>query len=1217
MWNCMSIGGLGRRGGRVALAMAGLLGLILVGPAQADVIRAQLDFDPPTVGDSRVNVAGCVPLGAPGSPLLPAREAVILLPPGHEVIAVRVNPCGETRMAGTHRILPAETPRPISQPGPWAPTEPDAEIYGSDALFPRAAATLVTVQKGWGHSLAFFQVHPIAYRPLSGTLLAYDRVELEVETALAPGATPGRIPNLRHTEQIRQRVAKRVLNPGDLDRYAGRQAAELTTMRLTPDYYPYVIVTIEPYVDWFEPIVHYQSSRGLRACVFTLEEVIETYPGRDAAEMVRNFIIDAYNTWGTEYVLFGGDLYTLPFRNLLCTAGTTMDRFPGDCYFEGLDGDWNDDGDGNWGEWNEFDLIAEIAVGRVTVDYEHELEAWFHKSQMYSEQPVVSEIQKSLFLGEALDTITWGGDSMDEVKDYAQTHGYVTCGYPNDYLKETLYERNGLYSRHDVIEKMNSGFPTSHHLGHSNTTYNMLMDNDDIRELTNNGVDHSYLFVYTQGCYANNFDNLTTDAFSEVFIFDDCAGAAFLGNTRYGWYSPGTTGGPSQHFERQFVDARYAEEIMTVGWMNADSKVDCIWMLDGYNLWCHYQLCLLGDPAMPQWGHLEGELELAHAGTYTLGQGSYPITVMAGGAPVAGAAVTIYSDDLSVWGSAVSDGGGLVEIEPMGAVPMTLNIKAVKAEYLPGIGELVVDSPPGPWPVVQSVAWIDAFGSECLDAGDAVRGEIILCNVGQSSASGVSATLTSVDEHLAVTCALGRYPSIPPGGEAGGEGAFRVEISPGCPDQHIAQLQLAVRGGGRPDWNLPLEFMVHAPVMSLVETVVDDVTGGNGNLKLDPGDEATISMRLFNEGTGRLDRIVGHLTCDHPQVTITLAHSTLQAGLGEGEDGFLNPPFGVIIDPDFEDTEAAFTLAVAGMCSFRETFEVMLPVGGFYESVEMGPNGWTHYLVTPDFNDQWHITEQRNHTSGGTCSWKCGDEGIEPYGAFLDAALETPAIPLEGESQLYFWHCMDAEASGMYPGYAYDGGLLEISVDGGDWTSIAPEGGYPYLARNRNPGGGPFAAETPFFSGTHDWREEHADLTGIVGEVRIRFRFGSDVASFYDCDGWFIDDITVLGASRAAADATEVPMIAHLSLAPCRPNPMLGSTQLEFMLPQASAVALQVYDASGRLVRTIADGELIAGPHRHTWEGHNQTGQPVASGMYYCRLRAGEQVLQRSVVLVR
>ena len=207
----------------------GLAGLLLIGPAQADVIRAQLTFDAPTVGDSRVNVAGCVPLGAPGSPLLPAREAVILLPPGHAVIAVRVNPHGETRLTGTHRISPAETPRPISQPGPWAPTQPDAEIYGSDALYPPEAATLVTVQKGWGHSLAFFQVHPIAYRPLSGTLLAYERVELEVETALAPGIAPDRIPNLRHTEKICQRIAKRVLNPGDLDRYAGKRAAELTT----------------------------------------------------------------------------------------------------------------------------------------------------------------------------------------------------------------------------------------------------------------------------------------------------------------------------------------------------------------------------------------------------------------------------------------------------------------------------------------------------------------------------------------------------------------------------------------------------------------------------------------------------------------------------------------------------------------------------------------------------------------------------------------------------------------------------------------------------------------------------------------------------------------------------------------------------------------------------------------------------------------------------
>ena len=166
--------------------------------------------------------------------------------------------------------------------------------------------------------------------------------------------------------------------------------------------------------------------------------------------------------------------------------------------------------------------------------------------------------------------------------------------------------------------------------------------------------------------------------------------AASVCNSREGFFTPGTTCGPSQHFHRQFVDARYGEGIVAAGRRNVDSKADLVWMLDDVMRYVHYELHLFGDPALPQWADVLGELALEHSGKYSIAEGSYAVTVTAGGAPVPGATVTVYSDDFSVRASGETDDAGAVLLEPSVRKPMTLHLKAVKADYLPATGDVRV-----------------------------------------------------------------------------------------------------------------------------------------------------------------------------------------------------------------------------------------------------------------------------------------------------------------------------------------------------------------------------------------------------------------------------------------------------------------------------------------------------------------------------------------------
>ena len=295
------------------------------------------------------------------------------------------------------------------------------------------------------------------------------------------------------------------------------------------------------------------------------------------------------------------------------------------------------------------------------------------------------------------------------------------------------------------------------------------------------------------------------------------------------------------------------------------------------------------------------------------------------------------------------------------------------------------------------------------------------------------------------------------------------------------------------------------------------------------------------------------------------------------------------------------------------SFWVMPPA--FIDDIELGSGDWDHYIVTPTFADEWHRSSQRNHTAGGTWSWKFGDEGGGGYADYADGALETPPIILTGDATLTFWHWMEAETSSSYPDQAYDGGLIEISLNGGEWSQVTPLGGYPYLSRpGSNPG--PFPEATPIYSGSFDWIIEYLELIGLAGEVRVRFRFGSDGAT--GLEGWYIDDLVVINHDPGMAGAHELELLpAHVALYQNVPNPMSAHTRIAFDLPEPAHVELRVFDASGRLLRTLLEGPVSAGRHSIDWDGRDREGAPVGSGVYFYDLAGPHTRHARRMLVVQ
>jgi hypothetical protein len=84
------------------------------------------------------------------------------------------------------------------------------------------------------------------------------------------------------------------------------------------------------------------------------------------------------------------------------------------------------------------------------------------------------------------------------------------------------------------------------------------------------------------------------------------------------------------------------------------------------------------------------------------------------------------------------------------------------------------------------------------------------------------------------------------------------------------------------------------------------------------------------------------------------------------------------------------------------------------------------------------------------------------------------------------------------------------------------------------------------------------------------------------------------------------------------PNPFNPTTAIGYDVPAGGAdVTIGVYDVAGRLVRTLVDERRPAGSHRVTWDGRDASRQPVATGVYFCRMQAGSFVQTRKMVLLK
>lgn len=541
-----------------------------------------------------------------GQPILPVKTVKILLPYGHEISSIKVTPGEKETLKGAYLIeyqnLPSYSNSVQKDVGP------DQKIYTSKNPFPGKLYKLVSTQHKSGACIAIINLYPVQYIPASGKVTFYRSMKLDVQT------TPrkSKIDQGSLGPYAISEVMARVDNPATIETYPDvnlNDDMKIDIIKELDVIYQYVIITTSNLSASFQSLADHKSRRGLYSRVVTTSYIYSNFTGNrpsggsDNQTRIREFIQYAHTNWGTQYILLGGDDSLIPHRGcrgfVNSSSGAVSDNdIPCDLYYGCLDGTWDNDADGIYGESNdgiggaEIDLMSEVYVGRAPVNAITETNNFVNKTISFetSFRP-----RHALMSGTQLNASTWGGTHKDE----------VAALFPGGWNIDRLYDRTGTCNTASITAAINSdSLVLWNSAGHGNTNSFSHISRANVDALTNN----RYPFIYTWACYTASFDNRlpngtyeSNDCIAEHFVRNANGAFAYVGNSRYGWYSSGSTNGTSQKFDKSFFDVLFNDNIINQGMTLASSKEDLIGIVGstGSARWVYFCLNLLGDPETP------------------------------------------------------------------------------------------------------------------------------------------------------------------------------------------------------------------------------------------------------------------------------------------------------------------------------------------------------------------------------------------------------------------------------------------------------------------------------------------------------------------------------------------------------------------------------------------------------------------------------------------
>ncbi|MCB0276730.1 MAG: choice-of-anchor J domain-containing protein [Calditrichaeota bacterium] len=153
----------------------------------------------------------------------------------------------------------------------------------------------------------------------------------------------------------------------------------------------------------------------------------------------------------------------------------------------------------------------------------------------------------------------------------------------------------------------------------------------------------------------------------------------------------------------------------------------------------------------------------------------------------------------------------------------------------------------------------------------------------------------------------------------------------------------------------------------------------------------------------------------------------------------------------------------------------------------------------------------------------------------------------------------------------------------------------------------------------HRYAVPLGDFEGRQIRVLVNYRIDNGGRFGRDSDNVWVDHFT-LTTDTTFISGINFPageVVRSFELLGNFPNPFNPQTEIAFRLQRSAPVALRVFAPNGQLVRTLLQGFRPAGEHRERWDGRNDSGAEVSSGVYFYRLQVGPASATAKMLLIR
>jgi hypothetical protein len=1085
-----------------------------------------------------------------------------------------------------------------------------------ETLYPEVRFTLDDPQILRDYRIVRFQFFPLQYHPHTDEVSIARKVRIRIERDGPYGKNEKKMSREKESSVFSRIYKSSILNYRDVSRYPS-------------DTVLYVIITPDAYYSDMETFKEWKEEMGIIVKLVKFTDISSNPTYYD----IRNYMEDAYFNWPhpPDYFLAVGDAGVFPVKYTVDNAayGTYAD----DNYYVALD--------------SINDIFPDICGGRLPIQSSFHVQTLINKSINYECTPYMTETdwyRKAIMV------------SSDEYPSQPATKVWIRerlIEFGHDYV-DSIYARNYYSSspmQNDITNAVNQGRGFLNYRGPGwssgwSASFGSIYSVSNVAAL-NNG---RKLPVCTSlGCGVGKFDVST--CFAEQWMRNgtptsEKGAVAFFSAT---WI---THTRHNNKMDRGIYKGLLQEDLKSFGEGTVRGKMYMynICGMSDTTITEMNEYLILGDPALLVRTDIPESMSVQHDTIVPIGESVLWVFVQDSEGPVPNAFVCARMDTI-FHVSGCTDSTGSIGLTIFPTMVDSITVSVVSQNHFPYKGYCYV-SASGPW-----LGYFDHFidddtlgsssgnGDSIPSIGESIELPVVLKNYGSQDATAISAVLSTDDPCVTVTDSIESFGDLSAGDTALSQEDYDFSIATDVPDQHSVLFELIVNDTSGNEWESHFKVFISAPVLNVVQCLIDDAGQPNPNGILDPGETANMTIRLVNDGSITAEGVRGKIRSHDSYVECIDSTSTYgDIAVSQEKDG---SPFIVTADSTTPiGYESELTLILNSSQGYYDSTTITLKIGVGGDFLVWDPDG--NCSSGPKVRDALIASGYRGDYSTSISGY------IDILTAYKAIFICLGVWP--GNYRLNDGNIVDSLCN-----FLNEGGRLYM--EGADtWAFDQPTSLHAYFhilgLQDGTSDTGPIAGVSSTFtnqmyftySGENDWMD-HLGTTGgsftVFNNVSPSYVNGiaydgggyKTVGTSFEFGG--LVDATPPSTKEALADSImrffgvlatpeekredEYPTI--LTLSRNRPNPFNQRTRFTYTVPLLSGenpsvphhVTIRVYSVSGRVVKTLVDEEKNPGVYTVSWRGTDDYGARVSQGVYFTRIKMRDSGVYRTrkVILLK